>query len=253
VTLISDHPPGEPPAPRVAWGYFATFGWALLTYIIANAAALAGLYFWDPEAFPTNLDFSTVMSDSRFVSVTTILANLVQVGLLLAIIGLGGWRAKIYLAMTWPPLREVKTALAFLAVTILAIDAAAYLLGQPIIPPFMSDVYQSALTTGTMPLLWLAIVVAAPVAEEIIFRGFLFRGWARPQSNPWLGIVLVSAVFTILHMQYNWFGLLGVLAIGLLLTWIRWRTGSMLLPMLMHFIANFYAMLQVTVFIHWLS
>ena len=28
-------------------------------------------------------------------------------------------------------------------------------------------------------MLWLALVIAAPVGEEIIFRGFLFRGWAQ--------------------------------------------------------------------------
>jgi membrane protease YdiL (CAAX protease family) len=44
-----------------------------------------------------------------------------------------------------------------------------------------------------------------------------------------------------------------VFLIGLLLTWTRWRSGSTLLTMIMHVIANFYAMLQVTIFIDWMS
>jgi uncharacterized protein len=101
--------------------------------------------------------------------------------------------------------------------------------------------------------LWLAIVVAAPVAEEIIFRGFIFRGWVRSSQRPMLGIFIVTVLFAVIHIQYNWFGILQVFLIGLLLTWTRWRSDSTLLPMLMHVIANFYAMLQVVLFIDWFS
>jgi membrane protease YdiL (CAAX protease family) len=33
-------------------------------------------------------------------------------------------------------------------------------------------------------MLWLATVVVAPVSEELLFRGFLHRGWA----PSWLGV-----------------------------------------------------------------
>jgi membrane protease YdiL (CAAX protease family) len=46
---------------------------------------------------------------------------------------------------------------------------------------------------------------------------------------------------------------LQVFLIGLTLTWVRWRSGSTLLPMVLHVIANFYAMMQAVVFIHWLA
>ena len=46
-----------------------------------------------------------------------------------------------------------------------------------------------------------------------------------------IGILIVTLLFTIIHIQYNWFGLLQVFMIGLLLTWTRWRSGSTLLPM----------------------
>ena len=66
-----------------------------------------------------------------------------------------------------------------------------------------------------------------------------------------LGILIVTLLFTIIHIQYNWFGLLQVFMIGLLLTWTRWRSGSTLLPMVMHVIANFYAMLQAYAYFRW--
>lgn len=248
---VSDLPPAEPP--RLAWGYFATLGWALLTYVIATSITLMALNFWDPKAFPLDLDFTAMMKDARYVSTTTILANLIQVGLLVLTVWFAGWKAKDYLAMQWPSWPELKIALAALIILLPAIDIVAYLLGQPIIPPFMTDIYRGAQSAGTLPLLWLAIVVVAPIAEEIIFRGFFFRGWVRSPHNPFPGVLLVTTVFAVLHMQYNWFGLLAVFLLGLLLTFIRWRSGSTLLPMVLHVIANAYAMLQTVVLIHWLS
>ena len=117
----------------------------------------------------------------------------------------------------------------------------------------MVDLYRGAQSAGSLPLLWLAIVVAAPIAEEIIFRGFIFRGWVRPTQRPMIGILVVSLLFAVIHIQYNWFGILQVFLIGLLLTWTRWRSGSALLTMVMHVIANFYAMLQVIIYIDWMS
>ena len=158
------------------------------------------------------------------------------------------WTAKDYLAMKWPSRQEVSVALASLVVLLPVLDAMAYLVGQPIIPSFVVDLYHSAQSQGSMLLLWLAIVMAAPVAEEIIFRGFIFRGWVRPTQRPMIGILIVTLLFAVIHIQYNWFGILQVFLIGLLLTWTRWRSGSTLLTMVMHVIANFYAMLQVIIY-----
>jgi membrane protease YdiL (CAAX protease family) len=237
------------PAPPRTWGYFSTFGWALLSYLIASVVTIVALYVWDPARFPTDLDFSDSMKNAQYVSATTLLSNIVQVGLLVVVIWIARWKAKDYLAMTWPPRQEVGVALASLVVLLPALDGLAYLVGQPIIPPFVVDLYRNAQSTGSMLWLWLAIVVAASVAEEIVFRGFLFRGWVRSSQNAILGVLVISVLFAIIHIQYNWFGLLQVFMIGLLLTWTRWRSGSTLLPMAMHVIANFYAMMQAFLFI----
>jgi membrane protease YdiL (CAAX protease family) len=117
----------------------------------------------------------------------------------------------------------------------------------------MTDLYRDAQATGSLLLLWLAIVVVAPAAEEIIFRGFVFRSWVRSRRYAVLGIIVVSAVFAIIHIQYNWFGVFQVFLIGLMLTWTRWRSGSTLLPMALHVIANFYAMLQVVAYFRWFA
>ena len=243
----------QPPAPEPpkTWGYVATFGWALLTYVVASLLAIIVLYIWDPATFPADLDFSGLMKDAQYISLSTIVTNVILVALLVVAVWIGHWKAKDYLALNWATPQEVGVALASLVILLPGLDALAYLLGQPIIPSFVIDVYTSAQSQGSLPLLWLAIVVAAPVAEEIIFRGFIFRGWVHSTQRPMLGILVITLLFTVIHIQYNWFGLLQVFMIGLLLTWTRWRSGSTLLPMVMHVITNFYAMLQAVVYFRW--
>ena len=240
-------------SPPQTWGYFATFGWALLAHVVASILTIGVLYLWDPATIPADLDFSALMKDAQYVSLTTVIANIVQVSVLIAAVWIVGWRAQDYLAMNWPPRQEVGVALVSIAVLLPLLDGMAYVLGQPIIPAFVVDLYRGAQSAGSLPLLWLAIVVAAPIAEEIIFRGFIFRGWVQPTQRPMIGILVVSLLFAVIHIQYNWFGILQVFLIGLLLTWTRWRSGSALLTMVMHVIANFYAMLQVIIYIDWMS
>ena len=42
----------------------------------------------------------------------------------------------------------------------------------------MLDVLKSARNDGALWLLVLALCVAAPVSEELLARGFLYRGWS---------------------------------------------------------------------------
>jgi membrane protease YdiL (CAAX protease family) len=243
--------PPSPTAPKI-WGYFATFGWALLAYLIASVVSFVGLYLWDPVTFRIDVELSDAMKSAQYVGLTTIATNALLVGLLVVAVWSARATAKDYLALTWPSRQEVIVGLASLVILLPALDALALVTGQAIIPPFVIDLYKSAQSQGAMLLLWLAIVIAAPVAEEVIFRGFLFRGWVRPTAQrPMIGILVVTVFFTVVHIQYSWFHLLQVFMIGLLLTWTRWRSGSTLLPMVMHVIANFYAMVQAIAYFRW--
>ena len=245
-------PPPLPTAPKT-WGYFATFGWALLAYLIASIVSFVLLYLWDPVTFRIDVDFNEAMKSAKYISLTTIVTNAFMVGFLVVTIWIVHAKAKDYLALIWASRQEVVVALISLVILLPALDAVAYLIGQPIIPSFVIDVYKNAQSTESLPLLWLAIVIAAPVAEEIIFRGYIFRGWVRPARQPMLAILVITIFFTIIHIQYNWFGLFQVFMIGLLLTWTRWRSGSTLLPMVMHVIANFYAMMQAYAYFRWFA
>jgi hypothetical protein len=101
-------------------------------------------------------------------------------------------------------------------------------------------------------LMWLTLVIAAPVGEEALFRGFLYRGWAQSPGAVVPAIVVISAAWAIIHTQYDWFGIVQIFLIGLLLGWVRWRSGSTLLTMLLHGLINAWATIQTMIKVHWL-
>ncbi|MBI5710839.1 MAG: CPBP family intramembrane metalloprotease [Candidatus Eisenbacteria bacterium] len=68
----------------------------------------------------------------------------------------------------------------------------------------------------SMPQLVL-LGLSAGIGEEITIRGAL---------QPRLGIVLSSLLFAALHVQYSWYGLVVIFALGLLLGAIRRRAGT---------------------------
>jgi membrane protease YdiL (CAAX protease family) len=95
----------------------------------------------------------------------------------------------------------------------------------------------------------------APLGEELLFRGWLFsvshRLWSGANAsytNPLPLAVWVSAgAFSLWHLQ-NWgvdsaprvlFQTLYAFPVGLWLGWFRWRTGSLIAPLVAHWAINF--------------
>jgi len=57
-------------------------------------------------------------------------------------------------------------------------------------------------------------------------------------------ILVISLLFAAIHVQYDWFGILQVFFVGLLLGLVRWRSGSTVLTILMHVLINLWATVQ---------
>lgn len=84
---------------------------------------------------------------------------------------------------------------------------------------------------STLLLFAFFAVVAAPLFEEILFRGFLFGGLRR-WLGPWSAAVLSAAVFALYHLEID--TLPGLFVLGLALAWLRERTGGLAAPIAMH-------------------
>jgi membrane protease YdiL (CAAX protease family) len=142
-----------------------------------------------------------------------------------------------------PPAAFVRWLLALAAFAVTS-DAVSWLIGEPIVPEFMEAVYRSADSKAT---LWFAIVVAAPLFEELLFRGFVITGLSRSRIGP-IGAVIVAAVaWAAIHLQYDLYGIGTIMLLGLLFGAARVRTGSVVVPMALHMASNVIAMAEAAV------
>src|SRR5262249_3476951 len=115
-------------------------------------------------------------------------------------------------------------------------------------PPFVIELYRSARDTGTVPLVLLAVGVGAPLNEEFLFRGFLLRGWAASRLGAVGAVVLTSAIWAAIHVQYDWIEVAEIFGFGLLLGYLRLRIGTLLVPLLIHGLWGVAAMVIVALF-----
>ncbi|MBQ3445353.1 CPBP family intramembrane metalloprotease [Candidatus Saccharibacteria bacterium] len=82
---------------------------------------------------------------------------------------------------------------------------------------------------------FITLVVLAPVAEEIIFRGWLY-GKMRARLNAPVSIILVSLLFAVMHFQWN-VGV-DVFALSVVLCVMREITGTIYSGILTHMLKN---------------
>jgi len=96
-----------------------------------------------------------------------------------------------------------------------------------------------------IPLLLLAaaIGIGAPVVEEIFFRGLFWGAVAKRGINPWWATVVSALVFSLVHLEPVRIPLLFVT--GLLLGYLRQRTGRIGASILAHMVNNMAAVLAL--------
>lgn len=87
-------------------------------------------------------------------------------------------------------------------------------------------------------LAFLTLVVLAPVAEEILFRGYLL-GKLRGHVPLWIAVLIVSLLFAIVHGAWN-VGI-DVFALSIVLCLLRIVTKSLWPSILLHMMKNFIA------------
>src|SRR5258708_23042863 len=126
-----------------------------------------------------------------------------------------------YLALRLPPWSGLLIGVVALFVLVMGGDFVSRATGREVEPGFMGDVLKSARADGALWLLVIAFSVAAPVSEGFFARCFLYRGWSDSFLGPLVAILLSSLVWTVLHLQYDWFFLGEVFSIGLLLGYLR--------------------------------
>src|SRR5262245_56989166 len=198
---------------------------------LGMAVGLVGhlIYF---DGIPESLD--AVKYDGGAISIEALLTNSVVVAVLALASRLARWNVIDYLALLWPSRRDLILGLGVTLLLMIAVDGSSWLTGRDLVTQFQLEAYRSARATGWLPFLFVAVVIAAPLGEDVMHRGFLFRGWARSPATAPIAIIVISLLWAGMHIQYDWFGKGQIVVIGLVLGWLRWRSGSTLLTIMCH-------------------
>jgi membrane protease YdiL (CAAX protease family) len=89
--------------------------------------------------------------------------------------------------------------------------------------------FETQMAPGVVPTLFAC--VAAPVLEEILFRGVILRGFLRQYSRTF-AILWSAALFAVAH--FNVYQLATALAVGIVAGWLYERCRSLWPCILLH-------------------
>lgn len=250
--------PGPPPTPSVAarvtptepatpWGFWLTLAFSLCiavayvaiqSAVVIVAAIMEGVIH-NPKAV------EELAYNGLVLSIATLLSVPVGVGLSVLFAWIRpGLSVCDYLGLNRVPWKLCVAGLVAVVLMGVGHDGVSRLAGRPEVPEFMINAY---LTAKFPPLLWLAVVVGAPIVEETFFRGFLFRGLAAsPLGGPGT-IVVTSLAWAAIHLQYDLYDMGTIFVLGLLLGVFRLKAGSLWPPLFMHALVNLLATIQVAI------
>ena len=235
-------PPEPTPAPsalladlRVAWhwwdlflfGIFAVVSSVVLTALVAQAASAI---FHVP--FRAMQDGSTLKSGVLIVAQT--LWSALAIAYLYAVVRFRT-REPFWRSIGWRSFPGGIYPLLYLSgggVLAFGIDIAGSLVSKNVELP-IEKLFANRLSV--LLLMGLGVLVA-PLVEETIFRGFLYPVIARQFGVP-VGILITGILFGLLHAAQLWggWGQIGLLVcVGIVLTWVRARTGTVAASYLVH-------------------
>ena len=90
-------------------------------------------------------------------------------------------------------------------------------------------------------LLFIAVVILAPLGEEIVFRGFLQQILEKHWKDTTRAILFTSLIFSLIHMNPYWF--VQIYFLGVILGFLAWKTKSIIPPLILHGLNNSMALL----------
>jgi uncharacterized protein len=233
-----------PASPRGGpWKFWGTTLWgiAILTasFVVGSLGMFAALIWLQPDSNLTQPELMQLLYTHVELLVAAVAAALLAGFAVIALaVRLSRLGTKNYLDLVLPRGGDTKVGLAALVFLYTCYALVSYLIGDHQSSTYVSGLYQSARSSGRLVALAFGLIVVAPVSEELLIRGFLLRGWAESRLGPVGAVLLTTAIWTAMHTQYNVFVLAYIFGLGLLLGWLRLRSGSTVLTILLHALQN---------------
>ena len=222
------------------WGLRGTLAWGAVvaaSFVALQVVTLLALA--QQPHFGSEAEVTRLAEDGTLFSAATFVTTALCCPLILGIIKLKkNSRIREYLALHVVAPTTALRWFGALAIVIVASDLLTLSLGRPIVPDSMAAMYATA---NPKWMFWVALVIGAPLFEELFFRGFLFKGLEASFLGAIGTIVLTSLAWAVIHLQYDLYGITTVFILGLLLGAARAHEGTLLLPLGMHSVANLIA------------
>ncbi len=238
--MVEKTPPHKPAKSQYKRGALIVVAFALWTAIgFYGAQFLVVGVLWALQQM--GVDFSLV-NETIF---NTVLAAVVYVTALVIVIG-GPWVVKqqrttkqdvgLHRLPTWA---ELGLAPAGLIVYFITSGLVTYLITL-LVPGFdagqAQDVgFEQLVLRQDYLLAFFTLVIVAPIAEETLFRGYLY-GKLKKYSPRWIAIIVTSILFGLAHGQWN--VAIDTFVLSVFLCILRDITGSLWPSIMLHMLKN---------------
>ena len=94
----------------------------------------------------------------------------------------------------------------------------------------------------------IVFIIGAPIAEELLFRGYLYSQLINTKLGTYGTIIFTSLLWTGLHAQYDFDILISIFFLGLVLGYVRYKHDSVYLAIVIHAIHNIQATIYILFF-----
>ncbi len=236
--LATDEGRGQPPAPAPSGRSFPYSNWGAGMALLGVFFALgAGVVLSLPAAvLGQKANGDLTIPANVFVQLATALGFLLVPMAIAAVRGAATPR-EILGRLGVRAFRP--SALKWMAATIGAYLLFAVLYSQLIVEPHQKDIAEGF---GAIPVQILLIVIAAPISEEVCFRGMLFGG-LREKLPRIAAAAIGGLIFGGLHVLTGVTAVPPLIVFGFLLSLLYERTGSILPGIVLHMLNNSIALL----------
>jgi len=228
------------------WSIWPTIGFGIAifaVYFMATFLVTIG-YVVFQSATNSGIDITWLQgltSDGLLISLTVIIPGIVGTGFIILFVKFRkGISISEYLGLK---LVKKKTIL-----VLLGVFTGLFLLSLLVDTFFQAPQdaefsIQAYATSVWPPLLWIAVVIFAPLFEEAFFRGFLFVGLNRSRLGAAGAIIITALLWAALHTQYSFYGIVTILVLGIIFGIVRLVTGSLWSTLFLHSMWNLAAMI----------